>query len=241
MTEFKQEAPRPAPSSLSADDRFAAGLRGFGPLGILAILVILLTGNIVLGTMIVLPIGGLLVCLWVRLSHTSWSAIGYVRPGNWIVTLVGGFVFGIAFKLIVKVLMMPLFGADPINQAYHFLAGNRALLPTAIWAMLAAGFGEETVFRGFAFERLGKLFGSGAVAKISIVLFTSIVFALGHYSVQGLTGSEQAMITGLTFGTIYTFTRKIVLVMVAHAAYDLTALAIIYLDIESNVAHWVFQ
>lgn len=29
--------------------------------------------------------------------------------------------------------------------------------------------------------------------------------------------------------------------MVAHAAFDLTALAIIYLDLESTVAHLVFK
>ena len=57
----------------------------------------------------------------------------------------------------MKAFLMPLLGADPVNQAYHFLVGNRALLPQGVWAMLAAGFGEETVFRGYAFERLGKL------------------------------------------------------------------------------------
>jgi len=55
-----------------------------------------------------------------------------------------------------------------------------------------AGFGEEIFFRGYAFERLGKLFGESIVAKISIVLLTSIWFGLAHYSVQGVAGTEQA-------------------------------------------------
>lgn len=91
-----------------ADDRIAARLRGFGPLGILAILVIL--------------------------------------------------ALGIAFKFLMKTIVMPLLGADPVNHAYHYLAGNRAALLGAVWAMIVvAGFGEETVFRGYMFERFGKL------------------------------------------------------------------------------------
>ena len=52
---------------------------------------------------------------------------------------------------------MPMLGAPPINQAFHFLAGNRAALPVALWSMiLVAGWGEETLFRGYMFERLGS-------------------------------------------------------------------------------------
>jgi membrane protease YdiL (CAAX protease family) len=126
---------------------------------------------------------------------------------------------------------MPLFGAEPVNQAYHYLAGNTAMLPAAIWAMLAAGFGEETVFRGYLFERLGKLLGDALWAKIFIILLTSILFGLGHYANHGLSGVEQATIVGLGFGTIYAITRRIFVLMVAHAAFDLTALAIIYWNV----------
>ena len=39
------------------------------------------------------------------------------------------------------------------------------MLPLATYAMIRAGFSEETVFRGFLFERLGKLLGGSARAK----------------------------------------------------------------------------
>jgi membrane protease YdiL (CAAX protease family) len=211
-------------------------LRGFGPLGVLSIAVILLTGNIVLPNMIVLPVGAILVLLWVRWSGTPWAAIGYARPRHLALTVAGGIALGIAFKLLMKAIVMPLLGADPINQAYHFLAGNRALLPAAILAMLIAGFAEETVFRGYLFERLGKLMGS----KAAIVLITSVWFGASHYAGQGLAGVEQATIVGLVFGTIYAATGRIWLVMCAHAAFDLTALAIIYWDVEAAVAGLVF-
>jgi membrane protease YdiL (CAAX protease family) len=46
---------------------------------------------------------------------------------------------------------------------------------------------------------------------------------------------------GLAFGTIFAVTRQIWLSMVAHAAYDLMAIAIIYWNVESTMAHLVFR
>jgi len=234
-----EEVPRlsiDAGAEAPSGDRFAAELRGFGPLGILAILVIL--G----GNAIVVPLSAGLVLFWARLSRTPCREIGYVRPRSWVFSVAGGIAIGVAFKLLMKSIVMPLLGADPINQAYHYLAGNRAMLPTALYAMIVgAGFGEETVFRGYMFERFGKLFGSSVVATTLIVLLTSVWFGLDHYSMQGLAGVQQATIVGLVFGTIYAIKREIWMLMFAHAAFDLTALAIIYWDVESAVAHLVFN
>ncbi|HVE79404.1 MAG TPA: CPBP family intramembrane glutamic endopeptidase, partial [Gemmatimonadaceae bacterium] len=130
----------------------------------------------------------------------------------------------------------------PVNQAYHYLAGNRAALPAAMYAMIVgAGFGEETIFRGYMFERFGKVFGSGPGAKAWIVLLTSAWFGLDHYAVQGLAGVQQATIVGLVFGTIFAATGSLFMLMCAHAAFDLTALAIIYWNLESRVAHLIFS
>jgi membrane protease YdiL (CAAX protease family) len=219
-----------------SDDRVAAALRGFGPLGILSILVILA------GNFVVAPVSAVLVLVWARLSRTPWREIGYVRPRSWTRTLAIGIVFGVAFKFAMKAIVMPLLGAPPINEAYHFLAGNTAALPWMLYVIIVgAGFGEETVFRGWMFERFGKLFGPGVWAKILIVLITSVWFALAHYSVQGVPGVEQAMVTGLVFGTIFAVTGQLPMLMVAHVAFDLTALAMIYWDIESDVAHLIFK
>ncbi|MBC7873049.1 MAG: CPBP family intramembrane metalloprotease [Ferruginibacter sp.] len=221
-------------------DSFATSLRGFGPVGILAIVVIIIAGNVSFGR-IVAPVGAILVLLWVRWSHTPWQEIGYIRPKSWIGSLALGVLFGILFKLIMKAVVMPLLGADPINQAYHYLAGNTSMLPVAIWAMLVAGFGEETVFRGWMFERLGKLTGHTKWAKILIVVITSLVFGWGHYFNQGFPGVQHAFIVGLVFGSVFAVTGRIFMLMVAHAAFDLTALAIIYWDMEYDVAHFIFK
>ncbi len=237
MTEERPEAPVQFLAAAPSADRVAARLRGFGPLGIVALLVILLVGNYP-----VAPASAILVLVWVRWSRTPWREIGYVWPKSWTRDLATGIVLGVAFKVLMKAIVMPLVGAPPINQAFHYLAGNRAALPGAIYAMIVgAGFGEETVFRGYLFERLGKLLGSDLRAKTLTVLTSTALFALGHYSLQGISGVEQAMITGLLFGTIVAVTGRIWIAMLAHAAFDLTALAMIYWNLESAVAHAIFE
>ena len=165
-----------------------------------------------------------------------------MRPRSWFGGLVLGVTFGIAFKLLTKAIVMPLLGADSVNRTYHYLVGNEAAVMASIPLMIVtAGFGEETFFRGYLFERFGKLLGHSAAAKTVTVLFTSVAFASLHYFDQGLAGAQQATITGLVFGTIFAFTGRIWTLMCAHAAYDLTAVAIIYWGLESSVAHFVFK
>ena len=225
----------PADRSL-ASDRFAQSLRQFGLLGILAILVILA------GNLVILPLSAMLVLVWAWISRTPWREIGFVRPRSWVSTLAVGIVFGAAFKLLMKAIVMPLLDAPPINQAYQFLEGNTAALPWMLYVIIfAAGFGEETVFRGWMFERLGKLFGHRAWAKTLIVLITSVWFGLVHYSFQGIPGVQQATIVGLVFGTTFSITGRLPMLIIAHAAFDLTALAMIYWGFESDIAHLIFK
>lgn len=61
-------------SPAQANDKFAVRLRGFGPIGILAILIIL-GGNFIMP-----PLSAILVLIWVKISDTPWREIGYVRP-----------------------------------------------------------------------------------------------------------------------------------------------------------------
>jgi hypothetical protein len=216
------------------DDATAARLRGFGPAGLFAILLVL-AGNL-LG-----PFRGIPVLIWASWSGTPWRELGFVRPASWPRTVIVGVVFGVAFKLVMKAIVMPLFGADPINHTYQYATGNAASLPGLVFLMIVGGgFGEETMFRGYMFERLTKLLGTGTVAKVAIVTVTTAMFASLHYADQGATGVEQAVFTGATFGTIFAVTGRIWVVMIAHAAFDLAALAIIYWNLEPAVAHLVF-
>ena len=106
--------------------------------------------------------------------------------------------------------------------------------------VVGAGFGEETLFRGYLFERLGRLFGAGVWAKVSIVLLTSVLFALAHYPEQGLPGVQQAMVVGLVFGTI-SRSRAGSGTDVCARCVRRDRRGIIYWDLESVVAHFVFK
>lgn len=214
----------------------APRLRGFGLLGVLAIVVIFAGG--VAGT-----IGSaVLVLVWARLSHTPPRSLGFTSPRNWAVTLVGGAVFGIVFKLGMKAVAMPLLGAPAVNTSYSYLAGDASALPWIVAVVLiSGGFGEEVFFRGYLFERLGKLLGTGKAALVATVLLTSGLFAIAHYPDQGLPGVEQAAVTGLVFGGIFAWRKQIWIVMIAHAAFDLAAVALIYCNLEGAAAHVLFR
>jgi CAAX protease family protein len=228
-----------SPAKLEArhsDNQLSVQLRGFGPVGLLAIILILL------GNFVFIPLSAVLVLWWRHLSRTPWRALGFVRPRSWWRTIAVGILFGALLKVTMKALVMPLLGADPINQAYRHLTGNKAAIPMALYGLtIGAGFGEETLFRGYFFERLGRLFGSSVIAKVAIVLITSIVFGVAHYSRQGLTGVEQATIVGLIFAGIFAITGRIFMLMIAHAAFDLTAYTMIYWGLETRIAHLIFK
>ncbi len=228
---------RPIP----ADDSVARQLQGFGPVGLIALLLIALVGTVTVGGVVAVPVSGLLVLGWAKLSYTPWRELGYVAPASWARTIAGGILLGVALKLALKAIVMPLLGADPVNHAYHFIAGDPAMLAAMIWASLMAGFGEETVNRGYLFERGRRLLGSGAVATTAIVLVTSLLFGLAHYPAQGLPGAEQGLLTGLAFGTIYALSGRIWTIMIAHAAFDITAAILIYLELETTVAHTIWR
>jgi membrane protease YdiL (CAAX protease family) len=194
------------------------------------------------GTLVTPFLGAVLVLGWARLSKTPWYEIGYARPMRWIGSLVIGIALGCALKLLLKSVIMPLIGASPINPTYHHLVGNTAALPGILFAMMVgATFGEETVYRGYLFERLGKLLGTGVAAKVLIVMLAAGLFALVHYPEQGLAGVQQAVITRSDVRVDLAITGRLWMPMVAHAMYDLTSIAIIYFNLEYDAAHIVFK
>lgn len=82
-------------------------LRGFGITGVLAALLILVSGSYEIRGLPILPIGALLALAWVQLSYTPWSELGFVRPRHLILTIATALIFGAAFKLVLKALVMP--------------------------------------------------------------------------------------------------------------------------------------
>ena len=220
----------------SLEDDVARRLRGFGLLGIVAMLIIL-GGNFLLT-----PLSGILVLVWAWISKTPRRDLGLVRPRSWLGTIALGIIFGVALKFAMKSIVMPLLGAPPVNGPFHYLAHNPAEIPAMLYIIIiGAGFGEEMIFRGWAFERFGKLLGQAWWAKAVAVLVTSAWFGQAHYGFQGMVGVQNATVVGLVFGTVFALTGRLFLLMIAHVAFDLAAYAMIYWDWETAVAHFFFK
>jgi membrane protease YdiL (CAAX protease family) len=215
---------------------FAAGLRGFGPAGVIALLIILA------GALVFMPIAAALILLWIWLSKTPWRDIGLARPRSWIAGAVIGIALGAGLKFVLKAVVLPLLGAPPVNASFHHLAGNLpATLDLVAYAIYGAGFAEELVFRGYLFERLGKLLGNSAMATTLIVALTTALFAAAHWQ-QGPFGMINAAFTGAALAFVFLACRRRLFVpMVMHSAFDITAAVMIYLNLETEVAHLVFK
>ena len=137
MSDEESGGHRPTLQVEQADD-LARRLRGFGIIGIAAMLIIL--G----GNSLFTPLSGILALVWAWISKTPWRDLGLVRPRSWPRTIVIGILFGVALKFAMKSIVMPLLGAPPINGPFHFLAHNPAEIPAMLYIIvIGAGFGEE--------------------------------------------------------------------------------------------------
>ena len=214
-------------------DLVAATLRGVGVVGILFMLAVLFSGA---------WFGAALVLLWAWRAHVPWRDLGLVRPRSWLLTIVVGVVAGIVLKLLMKIIVMPLLGAPPVNAAYHHLIWNTAALPGTLFAVIvSAGFGEELIWRGFLFERFGRLLGRGIKATVATVVIAAVLFGAAHYTVQGWMGVQQATIMGLITGAVYAKTRNLWPLMVMHAVFDIVGVLIIYLGMEIELDQLIFH
>jgi membrane protease YdiL (CAAX protease family) len=219
----------------AAAQPFRDQLRGFGPAGLAAFALI------AAGSAVFMPIAAVLILIWAWASRTPFADIGLGRPKSWIGGLAVGLVLGVGLKLLMKAVVVPLLHAPAVNAVFHDLAGNLpATLKFAAYVVLGAAVAEEIVFRGFLFERLGKLMGRGAAATAATVIIVTALFGAAHWQ-QGPFGMLNAAVTGLIVAIVYLICRrKLFVPMVMHAAFDLTAGAMIYYNAETQISHWVF-
>jgi membrane protease YdiL (CAAX protease family) len=221
---------------LTIDQRVATSLKGFGFLGSIAFLVI--AGGALLAPFI----AAVLILIWAWLSYTPLAEIGLKRPKSWISTIVIGIVAGVAFKLLLKSIVLPYFGAPETNAAFQFLHGNtREFWNWIPQLIVLVGFSEELLFRGYLLNRLTLIFGQSAAAKVLMVLISAFLFGIAHWSMQSFWGSFQAGIVGLAFASAYLLNgQRLWSLIVAHAAFDIFAFWIIYAGMEEKFAHLVF-
>jgi uncharacterized protein len=225
-----------ADASQTMNGRLTRNLRGFGPLGTVIFVAVCSAAALFA------PGAAVLVLLWAWASRTPWREVGLVRPASWLGGLTVGIVLGLAEKLLLKAVLLPLLRAPAVNSTFGDLAANpRHAVFLIFYILVGAAFCEELVFRGYLFERLGKLLGDSALARFAIVLASTAFFAGLHYQ-QGLSGIENAAIGGAITGTVYLMNHKrLWTVIVAHATFDLSAVALNYFHIEAALSHSLFK
>ena len=224
-------------ASATGDGGFATQLRGFGPAGIVALLIV------VAGAFVFMPIAAALILIWAWLSKTPWREIGLARPGSWIGGAAAGIAIGIALKFLLKAVILPYIGAQAVNHNVLHDMGLHPLdaIGLAAYSIYGGGFAEELVFRGYLFERSAKLFGKGVLATLVTLIVVSALFASAHWQ-QGPFAVIQAAITGTALGSIYLATgRNLWVPMFVHAAFDIASVWMIYFGTENQIAHLVFK
>src|SRR5438046_9836474 len=104
-------------SSRAPSSGIAEQLRGFGPVGLLPLAVILA------GNLLIVPLSAVCVLAWARLSHTAWRTLGFAPPPSWTRIFAIGIPVGVALKLAMKAIVMPLFGAPAVNAPCQYGGG----------------------------------------------------------------------------------------------------------------------
>ena len=128
--------------------------------------------------------------------------------------------------LLVLFVILLRASAAPFRRIREIL--ERVLLPlirNCHWLELAvvsiaAGVGEEWLFRGFLQGELASRF-----SDVPAIVLASIAFGFCHYITR--TYFILATVLGAVFGWLYFATNNLLIVIVIHALYDFIALLIL--------------
>jgi membrane protease YdiL (CAAX protease family) len=115
------------------------------------------------------------------------------------------------------------------HAAIFQMFGGASVLQLAAVSM-AAGWGEELLFRGLVQGTLSRVIPGHFVPGIAIAV-ASVLFGVCHW--LNTTYAILAMLAGVYFGVIYQATDNLLTPMTAHAAYDF--LALVYLVRPANL------
>jgi membrane protease YdiL (CAAX protease family) len=154
----------------------------------------------------------------VRKYRCKWEALGFrkfdVKKGLLLAIIITCIGLGIAIGY--EALLGTSGTEDSYNVYSPFTANGIGIALFAITAVIVAPVAEETFFRGFMLQGIGKRLGYTWGTVIS-----SALFALAHISPTNLV---PIFILGLMLSWIYYKTKSIWPCIIVHAAYNSIAL-----------------
>jgi membrane protease YdiL (CAAX protease family) len=159
-------------------------------------------------------VGGVLVVvlLWEArpLASIGWRGFG-LASFAWGAALTGFFIW-MLLPVEVRVLAGLRLGG--------FEAGLARLVTLPTWfllfAAITAGVAEETLFRGYAFERIAELTGSYTIAGF----VTVVLFAVVHLRLWGWGPVVAFVVSGAVLTLFFMWRQDLLANIVAHAATD---------------------
>ncbi len=156
---------------------------------------------------------------WVctRLRREPLASVGFVLDRLWLAQLAAGTAIGVAAILTISAMIWALGGMtlelDPARSASTLVRGAYVFLCVALL--------EETLVRGFVFQRL--LAGTGFWVT---QLLLALLFAAGHWGNPGMEGATMVVATislaagAVLFGLAYLRTRSLALPIGLHLGWN---------------------
>ena len=185
---------------------------------------------------------GLRRALRSRLERSSLavrSYLGLSRPSvRDLLVVVVGYVLALGAALVGGVVVMATGVEAGSNQVAEFGLQNPEVLLLLIPAsFVLIGPGEELLFRGVVQNRIRE-----ALGPVPGVFLASLIFASIHF--VALTGSAGARLVSIgvllfpsiVFGSVYEYTRNLVVPSLVHGAYNATLFSFLYLAIKLSEA-----
>jgi membrane protease YdiL (CAAX protease family) len=154
----------------------------------------------------------------VRKYRCRWEALGFrkfdIKKGLLLALIIT--VIGVGISIGYEALLQALGWSTSSDIYMPFNANGIGIALFAITAVIVAPVAEETFFRGFMLQGIGKRLGYTWGTVIS-----SALFALAHISPTNLV---PIFILGLMLSWIYYKTKSIWPCIIVHAAYNSIAL-----------------
>ncbi|GGD65481.1 CPBP family intramembrane metalloprotease [Erythrobacter arachoides] len=178
----------------------------------------------------------LLVCwLWLRGEGRVGQVfgLGTPPPGGWRRTLVwaAGATVAIIAIFTVGAPLVEAIGLPTPDASFVLDLVTESPAMFALWivgvAWLAAGLGEELLYRGFLMDRLQRLSGIGG-STAAVLIIQAVLFGLPHLY-QGWGGTILTGSIGLLLGWVrLRFGGNLWACVLAHAAVDTIMMALAY-------------
>lgn len=136
-------------------------------------------------------------------ERKSLVTIGFRRPRAWDIVL--GVLAGVAAVVGIGLIVTLVLPALHLSVERKISALFTAPFLFRVFLVTRAAIVEETAFRGYGFERLNELTGSGTIAALA----TFALFTLAHYSGGGWGQVVIAAWGGFVLTALYVWRRNL--------------------------------